>query len=524
MSEIKNSKIFIFSIFVISIFIIFLMKYLCQNNSFPDDDFFFLRYFTDESYFDCLKFNIGHGNGSLGYFIFKFLSFGLPNLLSIHPNDYISNHFGIIKGIFTCLGLFIIAKFGVFYNKSKTIFVFLYLFLALYFFCESFSSHIIYVNYNYCRYFFTIIFYGYFLFFLYKQFIKEIDYNCNKKAYITQLLSACICGYAAGASNEINFFSSVSLIILLFLYNVFTKEKLSLGFILPVLCTVISTCCFVFEPGFKEITSERGMSNINITIEGIKEFSCLYFDIVFKQELIYWLIFIIFFIIASYFAIKKHKIKQIVFPSFLLFSILLVMYSLILCGKTFCDDFYWITHINVIFLYRMLIIIPLLINIDYSVKNIMELQRYKWVINGLICCCLAAGMFYYGLDVYKNAENMKNYNFKVKQAEYMCQKIMRFYSLNNEIPKIPECLVEKIPELRDEGVLKDRLIGAMVRIYKNKNYMDLGYEIIPGGYETFYKDGGIFYQYELEDIKFSRLFNDDFILNKKLTADFINNI
>ena len=102
MNKNRNSIIFIFFLMLISVFIICCVKYFGKNSCFNDDDFFYARYMLGESYFDSFKFSLYHGGGYLGLFLCKFLSFGLPCLLNIHPDDFICNQAGIIRGIFTC--------------------------------------------------------------------------------------------------------------------------------------------------------------------------------------------------------------------------------------------------------------------------------------------------------------------------------------------------------------------------------------------------------------------------------------
>ncbi len=516
MNNIKNSKLLLFSIFIISIAMVIFFKYLNQNSCFWGDDFFFSRYREYENLIDCLKFTLVHGSGYIGYFLCKYFSFGLPALIGIHPNDFLCNGASVIRGIFSCFVLFSITSFAVFKNKSKVIFVFIYLFTACYFFSNVIKSNVILINYNYYRYFFSLLFYSAFWLYVYKNIISDEKFIINKKELITLLLIG-FCGYAIGTSIEINFFVSLMLAGLIVIYTILfrkNKYKLNLSFYFPVSVLCLAVFLFTSSFYFIAVASERGMADINVTYDLFKEFSTVYYRVCFKEELLYWILFIGLAVTAFIFARKNNEIKQVVFPLLMEISIIVVMYSLILCGKTypFNNKFIlYLYHANIVFLYKMLILIPLYIYFDYVVSNL----NVKKPLLITIIVLLIIGSCIYGIDCTNNSNEFINRLSEQKKQQYMYEKIMRYYNLKGEKAKIPQEFLKEFDELNRSQAHKSTQINSMNLIYQDSLASRYGYEIVPDGIELFYKDGGAFSDEELKDIKFSRLKYNNFVLNIK---------
>ena len=515
MNNIKNSKLLLLTIFIISIAIVIFFKYLSQNSCFWGDDFLYPRYRMYEGYFDSFKYTFGHGSGYLGLFLCKFFSFGLPAILHIHPNDFLCNGASIIRGVLTCLVLLSITILAVDKNKSKLLFLLIYLFTASYFFLNGLKSNVILINYNYYRYFFSLLFYSVFWLYIYKNIISDEKFVINKKEIITLLLMG-FCGYVLGTSIEINFFISLMLAGLIIIYNLFfrrCKYKLNTCFYLPVgvLCCAISL--FTESFGFKEVASDRGLSDINVTYDILKEFSQVYYRICFKEEVIYWIIFICIAVSAFIIAKKNNKIKLVIFPMLMQLSILTVMYSLILCGRTYDLNgrmILFLYHSNIIFLYKMLILIPLYMLFDYVISS-AQIKKIEIIILFL----LLVGSVINILECKKLSMEFKSRLSEHKKHQYMYEKIMRFYNLKGEKAKVPQEFLKEFDELNRSETHKSTQINSMNLIYKDNLAYIYGYEIVPDGLELFYIDGGTFSEEELSDIKFSLLYDNDYVLNKK---------
>lgn len=506
----KQSKLFYAIILIISAVIICCFKYLAQYTCFWGDDFFFARYNSYETYFYCMKMSSFHGGGYIGLFLCKFISFGLPVLLNIHPNDFLCCQANIIRGGFACITLLIFSRFTVFLNKSKLIYSCAYLFTASYFFFYALKSNVIIVNYNYYRYFFSLLFLGIFLLYLYKNLTEK-----SEKTNYLKLITATICGFIAGTSVEINIFLTSFFIGLIILCNIFFKKNrfhTDINFYIPSAGLYSAMILFTTSAQFKNIASERGMAHIQITFDMLKEYLHLYYKVCVREEFIYWIIFTVLLIICIKYAIQRKETNKIIFPILLQISIHTVMFSLILCGKTFTDcpsPRFYLYHHNIVFLYRMLLLFPIFLLTDYSL-NIRNTKQTK-ILTAAIFIILG---FIYTIYSLQLSDFYVNLLKEAKKQQYMYEKIIRYYHLQNKTAKVPDFFVQQYIELNMEKFHKPILIHSMDLTYKDKIASQLGYRIIPDGLEVYYKDGGTFSDEELNKIKFSRLLDNDFVLNK----------
>ena len=102
-------------IFLVTIFVTWIMFSITKNGSFWGDDYFFSLYYYNEGIFSCLidkNFANQHGGGYIGLFLSKFFSFGLPNLLGLHPSNYVGGAHAIVKGVITIITLIAVSKFS----------------------------------------------------------------------------------------------------------------------------------------------------------------------------------------------------------------------------------------------------------------------------------------------------------------------------------------------------------------------------------------------------------------------------
>lgn len=62
----------------------------------------------------------------------------------------------------------------------------------------------------------------------------------------------------------------------------------------------------------------------------------------------------------------------------------------------------------------------------------------------------------------------------------------------------------------------------MALTYKNPDILKLRYIITDDAIEKYYENGGKFTKYELENINFSRLYDDNYILDNEYSVEDIN--
>ncbi len=517
----KKNILFCCSIFVISIIIISIYAFFTKYSCYWGDDFWFTRYRENINLLETLSFEKGgHGGGYIGLFLCKLLSFGLPIYLNIHPADFINSGHSIIRGCFLTITLLLVSKFSMFYNRSKLVYIMTFLFLSGWFFYQTLNTYnVIDINYTFYRYVFCFIPFSILWYWIYKNTITKKK-TSNKFEYIIVLISA----YFVGSASEFISFTSICMAILLIFYNLATgffqkhddynlRINLNSKFYVPICIFSFAFCMFVTSSGFNEVASSRGLSNISITENILKEYIASFFNICIINAWFYWALFFILFIIVFVVAKKQKELNKIIFPLFLPIITLVFMFSLIICGKTFLatdEPSFWLYHNNLIFTYKFLLLFPLLIFFDYCYNY---LKKNK-IINISLCIVVLAVTSYHFIYFFDHfsIEFMKT----VRKEAYQIEKIMRFYHLHNETPIIEQNNYPEIIECLEMDTINDNLfLRSMNLIYKNDDATRLGLIIEENAIEKFYQKGGSFTEQELKELKFERLKDDNFVLNKK---------
>lgn len=533
--------------FVVSIAGIIFIRYYSAYNCFWGDDFEFSIYSPNEGVFDCLfgPNRLEHGGYYIGAFLDKFMCFKLPLLLNIHPSDFIIQ-LSFFNAFIIIIVALLAAKFIILNKKS----------LWLYFsgFCLFFGYSIYYatfsdvfiVNYAFYRYFFSLLFYCIFWYYICKQIINS-NFSTNN---ILQLSLVCLCGFVIGTSSEIIFISSAISALFIIVYNSVIslicknnpksfKFNLSKNFYLPVLFLFIGIFLFTTTHGFREVSSSRGLEHIYLNRDLFKEFCKIFLIRYFADIYLYWILFTVILIPCVIFAVKKSEIKKILFPLLLLIPVILMIFSLMLCGKTFGnlytpDGNFFIEHFNILYLYKVLILIPFLMILGYFTRVVCHIQKSKKlkkiiltvlstfiiIVSIGMICELWQSKFH--IDYIREFMYVRRLNF------YIAEKVLRYNYLKNQIPWLPieTCTSHKYfidTDFSNMGIhLDNKLLLVYYKdIYKDNKAVDIGYKYSKDGLKKFYNDGGIFYEYELKDIKFSRLLNDDFVLNRNVSEEYV---
>ena len=99
----------------------------------------------------------------------------------------------------------------------------------------------------------------------------------------------------------------------------------------------------------------------------------------------------------------------------------------------------------------------------------------------------------------------EGYDFKKKL--YICEKLIRFYSLKNESPIIPEYIINYL----FLDIETDRTYYS--KIYKTNLPKEYIITNEKEAIQKFQKNDGIFINTELKNLYFQNLLNDDFVLN-----------
>lgn len=526
-------------VFLITLFVTYIMFALTKHGSFWGDDYFFSLYWYNEDIFGCLidkEFVSRHGGGYIGLFLTKFFSFGLPNLLGFHPSNYVGGAHAIIKGIITIITLLAISKFSYFGTKSKMVNVSIFSFLAFFFYYDILVSFtcVPYISYNFYRYFFSLFFLSIFYIFMFKNILKK-----QEKIHWKDLIIASLCAYVVGTSIEISFFMSLTVAFLVVLYNIalsviqlISKNKdkwkslkfnLDLNFYLPNVFLMLAVGIFVSSYGFKEVATDRGLGDFSLTLETVREFSVEYMKYCIQNELAYWIICLILFVVVTIIAKKRNEMKLIFILAIYYISLLTVMFSLVLCNKTchmsepFTHLTYFVSHVNILFLYKFLLIIPFIIMFSYVVKGIKKAGR-----NVLVGICLFSTIvlaIYLGFQ-YKEKYNNEEFLKSRKREVYMAEKLLRFYYLRKELPVV-HMEIEDWFYQEDERIYNNHTPTTVYysKVYKDETVNEIGYKREPDAFEKFYNAGGFFTEEELYNLDFARLYDEEFVLREKPSQD-----
>ena len=306
---------------------------------------------------------------------------------------------------------------------------------------------------------------------------------------------------------------------------------MSKSFILMFLVLSFAVFSFVSSSGFKEVSMSRGLSNILITKDLLQNFINQYIQLYFLDEIVYWILFIILFVVNIVIAYKKQEIRKLVLPFLLQISILGTIFSLIFCKETYYTGGFWLVHNHIRFIFLMLIMYPMLMFFSYFVKSlILKYNNHfykKRIINYFVLILVILSIVFM-TSLYKTINNNKyryfyNKTTNLRIFNYQLEKIFRFYYLKNEVPYLPGYIndrdIYRFKKPTGEFCFIDNynnfLQAYYANIYKDTNVYNLIYCVSDKAIEKFYENGGTFTEEELKSIKFSRLFDENFVLNKK---------
>ncbi|MBQ4078329.1 hypothetical protein IJD15_04030 [bacterium] len=528
----KTDKLFVSSICIVSLivflYIFFASRYCC----FWGDDYYYSQYSLDEGVFDVLNFKKEHGAGYIGFFFSKIFSFELPVLLDIHPMEFSGSVHSFIKSVFGIITILLITKFVTFFYNSKVLYFSSFILISTFIIYSILDtqSAVLIITYNFYRYFFSFIFFSIFWYYIYKSLL----FKKNKTNY-KKLILISTCAFILGTSLELASFSSAIMILFLLFYNfllkILKKSHLTFNldkyFYIPSLFLFIAILLFTTSDGFVSVAESRGIGRFIENIFLYKEFFLELLKIYVIDIYYIWVIFIFLIIFSISLIIKMGKSKnilKIIFPVFMWMAIFIVLCSLLLCGKT-NDGSFFLMHQNIEFYIRILLIFPCLLLVGYFFG---KMNKYNKNIVIIIFSMIIP--FVLILNLIKREANFFQFEpmKEIKEIQYISEKIIRFYSLRNEIPYIPyEYTMESKYSVwfeNDEEIEcanNSILLAYFTKIYKNDFILQQGYCRSRNALEKYYENGGVFTEEELQNIKFSNLFNEDFVLNtkgKKLTV------
>lgn len=526
------NKSFLFITFLFAVTITLLIAYTQKYASFWADDIEYSIYRHSEKLFDCLFSQI-HGGYYIGYFLSKFLSFKLPLLFGIHPSDFICSGFGIIKGILTAITIFAISNIVRLFNKKRFTYMLIFILTCLYFCNSVFSSNTLvpYISYNFFRYFFSFLFLSIFMLITYRQIINPNKNTTTKK----EIAIASICGFILGTSIEISFFTLITMFFLMMIYNfVFNLNKkhplkFNSSFYIPNIFLILGTILFTSTSGFHEVASDRGMSSININIDVLKDFTDQFIKYCFFDEIWYWLVFAILICTSFILAKKRKELYKINTILIYTISLFIVMFSLVLCGKT-CNMTYsnhdltfFVSHINILFLYKMLLLVPIIMLVGY-ISKFLTIKKQLCLFLLFLVPTLSYHCFS-SKEIHKYWQEKISF-FTIKQREiYIVEKMTRFYLLQNKQPELYVLSDQFFSYDANNICMNGQTTYAnyYATLHNDQSILEKGYCRSDNGLYKFYSEGGVISNEELKHLRFKNLQNNDFVLNNSTQNSYILN-
>ena len=520
---------------------LFLSVYFSRNACFCGEDFNFATYFQNESVFDCLfgESRFQHGGYYVGLFLCKFLSFGLPNILSLHPSDFIGEGQGWLKGIFLFLILLNLANFSVICSKNLLLKLTTFVFAFSYLFYYAGLSHGLCVNYTFYRYVFSLLFFGIFVFAVCKNiFSKSENYN-NQKCFLL-----AINAFVLGTSLEVLSLTALIFSLGLIVHNIFIKligvlrqnENrlfLSKSFYISFVSLLLGMALFYSNAGTQIVISDR--TNGIFDLHSLKEYLLLFNQVCIADVAPILIAITVLFTVALYFGFRDKEYTCVFVPMMLLASIYAFMLGLYFCGKSFDEftrDRYYLYHFNIVLVFKLLLLYPMFLLVGYCYDKVSTTVNVKWlkiacisavyIGLGISACCFASKTFVensHSDSAVEMADLRKNF--------YMTEKILRFYYLKNQQPIIP--LYPVIPEFVSADYSKQYCSDGRCetvkcyenhsfsssyyyRVYMDENALKYGFCTSNNALKYYENNGGTFYEFELENPKFSRLFDEKFVL------------
>ncbi len=521
-----KNNVFKFSCIIIFLLIVLFQTYIYKDITFWREDCTFGFYNKNQNIFSPLFNADVYGGGYIPYFFTKLFTFGLPFLINIHPLDYASIPRGIIIGLFSAFFVFSCAEFIKPLNRSKILYILILLSVAGFLYTEYYALEfrlVEIVNYAFFRYVFSLLIYNLFWFFVFENFIKKRNNIKIKDILIMSVLAFVVC-------SGLELLMLMSLINIVFLsFFLFFKNKQfffdKFCFSSFIILTVFSVL-WINSPHFHLALHTKISSYPVIDTNYIIEFFKLYNKLYMPCLISYFSLFGLYLLCKIKLRPLKSEFKATVFSLVLQISSILGILSLFFSGKNFAESFY-LYHANIIFASRMLIIVPIVILAGCFIKQIREYRERK-IVSLFISLIFVVIALFTGITAIKGTPvNIFIVQLRAtKKIAYINEKIMRYYYLNKNKPillnyngiEIGILGNEISPYSEGECISHNTATDYYYpQIYKDNISKQLGYCVSKDAIFKFYERGGSFTKKEIENIKFKRLKERDFVLKQNNT-------
>ena len=549
--------------YLIFIGIVISVAYFLRFDIYEHDDFYNSFFYTSD-WWEIIK-SADHGR----YFSWvyqKLAVHGSSLLLNTHPNDNLVLRF--IVGFNIALVVLFISQFSTkpFHKKTSPVMMIITALVLSHLYTISIQ--------NITRYNQHFAYQSNLIIFFFIWGIIGTYFINNTLPQAKHLVKNSVLALILGLSAHFNIFSSIGSIGFLVIYGIvsFAREEawdfikiinrfkqLGKGIYIPLLFFVIGMVGYFSAPHFQYLLGERSPSGNNRILEALKllpEFIPQWIIKVFIGQSAILLVFSgiigIWVIIWHHirYGVKEESlvlsfdnkenstksIRVVVFALALVVGVAFFNGALVMSGKSYYgQDLFWLVHPDLAVLTRMIFFSAVLILVGYiftiqSSQKEIKTKRVLLILTIFLACIRIP---FYKYEYYGSIEQRIQW--------YQTEKIYRFYSLQGKEAILPASSYDEERNL----LWHKQLGGNYPQGWPGEGYVNLNYPVV------YYKDiddvesrmgipvprpkalipyiltnsnialqlfkdaGGEITEEELKDPVFDRLFDEDFVLNKK---------
>lgn len=533
----KNTVILL-NILLISIITVCVSLFL-RSDLLSGDDIFQCVLFPIKT---CLNGIMFADNGCyLCWIMTKIVSLG--STFGVHPqSNYLS---GIVRGLDIAILCFLIPSFAFLKKKDNYLMPFFVVFSFFYFLNIIRLEPKVLTDYaQHFRYIFGSLFYFGFWSIAINYFLEE------KLPEKNNIYRNTVLAFLVGISNEFCIFSSIGVIIFLFVYAVASfgletkwvvseisakSKKLGYGIYVPLSSFIVGMILWLSNPSFVELFKYKILSGGHFVtgfLKTITEFLSVYFRELFKLNFPQLIVVILLIGLLLFY---KNKISNFVRVLISAFSLILgscFFYFLpVIFGET---NFSAYNDLQILWKLVLLAVIFLLSGTLLKVEDIRNACKNKKVIVTFIITAVFLSF------AFKN--NIKIFYFTLKahyvwlhnlmedkrSTFYKTEKMYTFYMLKNKMAVLSKEGIDKefinlndifaSQEPKDLNGITSH--SPFIDFYYPAVYKDnknLGYKFVNDqeAMKEFISNGGKFENYEIKKADFNKLLDKDFVLNKK---------
>ena len=548
----KVKKIFsihIFLLFFVLFCIILLVAKFLSYNTIAGDDVWQI-FFVNDFFYELT--HPDHGR-YLAWMQMKILGSWLPQIIGIHPQEFISIFSSWVRGINIAILCLSISYFVAIRHYKKFLLPLLTIFAFVYYSSNLISHNISEIN-NLSPHFgyqFGLMIFLIFFIVLAKYLLKD---NVSK----INIICCSLISFLSSLNDTFAVIGIISLVILsllLFINKSFFEKK---HVLFPAISFVIGAFIslygmFLDKHVIDFMDSEQNTNFFLYWFEMLKTFIPQYFQYVFSMHLFLHIFIIVLFVICF----KQNKNNQLIILALSMYLGVLGFFASLITGGTetfYQKGLFWIAHNDLQLILQVILLSIFLLllgeylhcrkNLNIILKKFILSSIFVYISFLFLSSCSCFDLY---ISKYKGTPEVK------KQA-YIAEKMYLFYAYQSKEAYLPINLLS-YPEIassfwvgmfveqneryvdlyeinannpawkeRDEVVNKIKtykmdncfyVLCYMPQIYSLKNPIPFYFLDDEAALNKFEELGGKFTDEELNNINFNRLYDIDFVLNKK---------